>query len=330
MFGVVNLIFRALVKFVYRFHSRRGQRSATKPEDSRVKIPGRPFSTTFWTKSMEDRYLTEPRVTRDLAVLLAVYGKDDPVRFFEVFDSIRSQTVGFNRIGVYLGIDGPLPPELRGAVDAIVSQCVAVVESPFNRGLAKTLNDLVNRLGPEEYIFRVDADDANAPTRFAIQLSALEQDPSVGVIGGAVQERYPDGFIKIRSLPTNHAVLMERLPLGVPVLHPTVCFRRMVLANAEPKPYPEDVGPNEDVGLWFRLAERGIQFANVQDVLVHSEIDGAFFTRRSVQKSKNEFRVYNAGLRRLGFRLPWRFLPVLRLVFRFFPARFARHIYRRR
>jgi len=255
---------------------------------------------------------------RPIAVLMAVYAKDDPELFLRAMRSVFDQQLPDRfEIRVFLGIDGPLPARLATAVESVRPRLAGCTTSQVNLGLAATLNRLLDALTNEELIFRMDADDYSMPGRFLKQIQFMELHPEVDILGTAMLEIDSSGRSRIVRYADDSENLKKYIAWRTPVAHPTVCLRRCVFDAVGHYPL---VPMNEDIALWFRCLERGLRFANLKEPLYQFRVDERFFERRGREKALAEFRTFREGLRSLQAP-PWRLLPpAIRLLFRFMPT----------
>jgi len=128
------------------------------------------------------------------------------------------------------------------------------------------------------WIARMDADDLSLPGRLARQVSALEEDPTLGALGTRVAlfpERGLGEGLRLYAEWQNGLVTPEEherdLFVESPLCHPSVMMRREAL---------EAVGGYretewwEDYDLWLRMAGAGWRLAKIPEVLLkwrHSE-----------------------------------------------------------
>jgi hypothetical protein len=277
----------------------------------------------------ESELITREEGRLAVGVLIAVYGGDEPDLFRRALNSILQQR--FRQpveVRIYLGIDGPLPESLQIAVDEFQSRLYKVIRRDTNSGLAATLNSLIAAREEEGFFFRMDADDFSLPQRFQTQLDYMVRNPKVGILGSDIIE--VDSISEIRRVvhfcdSPIHA--RESIHRRVPVAHPSVCFRREVFDLVSGYPLSDR---NEDIAMWFKCIEAGIDFDNVREPLLEFRVSPAFWGRRSASKAWREFLTYYAGTRRLwGFN--WRLVfPFARLAFRLMPERVVRIGYRMR
>lgn len=263
-----------------------------------------------------------------VAVLMSVFEADQPELFERALDSIARQDFRQGPVRLYLCADGPLRPETAAVLDRRAGGIHRLVRNEVNAGLARSLNRLLDALGDEAFVFRMDSDDFAHPERISAQVEALQARPEVDILGTAIDEvdragrvlrtvRYPEGKDAIRRL------VARRNPLA----HPTVCFRRSAIERFGR--YPE-VALNQDWALWFECLRLGLVLANLDRVLVDMTVSEDFFRRRGAGRALEEFRVSWRGIRRLEGLSPRCAWPVLRLLFRLLPQPLIRLAYRSR
>lgn len=265
-----------------------------------------------------------------VATLLCVYRGDEPARFTAAVQSLLDQEpdpeLAFES-RLYLGIDGPLPAALEGAVSALLPRLHRVYRAPVNQGLARTLNALLQHLGDERFVFRMDADDVALPQRYRLQLAYLRAHPEIDILGTAITEvDEASGSTRIVRFARGPADALARSHRRVPVAHPTVCVRRRVFDTVAG--YPER-GTNEDVALWFECMRHGMRFDNLDEPLLRYRISPAFWQRRGVRKAGSELMCYLRGIHALHGAFTWRYaFPLLRFGLRLMPAALSRLAYR--
>lgn len=136
-----------------------------------------------------------------------------------------------------------------------------MVISRENKGLIASLNEGIAR-ARGEYIVRMDADDVSLPSRFAMQLGAIEN-LNVDVVGGSI--RFVGGVYdgQVENYPLADADIKFRMLMKSSLAHPTVFAKAKILSE---NPYSSTAVHAEDYELWTRLALKGAKFANIQDV----------------------------------------------------------------
>lgn len=147
---------------------------------------------------------------------------------------------------------------------------VVVVRGP-GEGIAPALNRGL-AVCDGEVVARMDADDVAHPTRLALQLEALQGDPSL-VAAGARVRLFPRRELRegmrryaawLNGLTTPDLVRRDLL-VESPLVHPAAAIRRDALEAAGGW---RDGSFPEDYDLWLRLAEAGGRLTNVPRVLL--------------------------------------------------------------
>ena len=178
-----------------------------------------------------------------VSVIFPVYNGEKYVR--EAFQSILDQT--FEDFELIVIDDGSTDNSFE-----ILSQFkdprIRLLRNEKNQGIIFTLNKAISE-AKGEFLARMDADDISDPKRFAVQLSFLEKNPSVGVCGtmmklvnsNKIQKRrfFEPESVKAAFLMTNQLV------------HPSVMMRRDLFSTSE---IYSDIYPHaEDYALWISL-----------------------------------------------------------------------------
>lgn len=131
---------------------------------------------------------------------------------------------------------------------AVKDARVRVLSDGRNKGLAARLNE-ITAAACGRYIARMDADDLMHPVRLARQVSLLEGQPHVDVVGTATYatdaEREPHGVRGHGPLETRLARVLQR---GL-FVHPTVMARASWMRA---HPYGTEYPRAEDLELWCR------------------------------------------------------------------------------
>ena len=144
-----------------------------------------------------------------------------------------------------------------------------VIRGP-HRGLPAALNiGLAAARSP--LIARHDADDVSHRRRFELQHAALEQEPSLTVLGTRLRIfPFGEGWVGMRRWATWHNTLLTHdeiardVLVDSPLAHATAMIRRPALDAVGG--WAERGWP-EDVDLWLRLLDRGGRFAKLPRTL---------------------------------------------------------------
>ena len=135
-----------------------------------------------------------------------------------------------------------------------------------NTGVAAALNRGLEA-ARGRYLARMDADDVAHTDRLRRQLDVLRRNPSVGLIGSAVQPIDGDGRAAGEPwrLPTTSAQLRWHLFMDNQFAHPSVMMTRAAVEAVGD--YSTTCPGAEDYDLWLRIASR-FDVMNLPEVLV--------------------------------------------------------------
>lgn len=228
-----------------------------------------------------------------VAVILPVYIKDNPVWLSTAVSSIVHQT--YLNIKLFVGLDGPITQEQEAILDGFKGEFnIEIIHYPVNRGMAAVLNDLLLQAFSEgfEYIARMDADDISLPERIEKQISFLEKNPEIDVVGGANQridekDRLLDRFVYSPLTPEDcYKTFAKRTPLS----HPSVIFRKRYFDKAGCL-YRPDYRNSQDVMLWYDGLMKGVKMANIQDVILYFRVTNDLIAKRrnGWKRAKKQF-----------------------------------------
>lgn len=255
------------------------------------------------------------------AVLVCVYKGDSLSDFKACINSIIKNKC--RAINIYLHVDGTICEAMSSYINES-KDFYKIIYSNKPVGLARGLNKLIDQLEDEIYVFRMDADDLVLANRFKMQQEFMDRNRNVDLCGGEITEF--EGSEKNitfrRTYPIEHRNIVAALTTHSPFAHVTICFRRDIFEKFGN--YPTEYPLNEDIAYWFKLLKSGAIAANIPRELVAVRMDGAY-ERRKVSKAWPEFKVYwNVCMwqRKLPFK------PLLRLLFRLFPAWLVEMVYK--
>jgi glycosyltransferase involved in cell wall biosynthesis len=166
---------------------------------------------------------------------------------------------------------------------------------PERLGLAASLNlGIAQARG--EFIARFDSDDICLPHRLSLQLSAMDHDPNIDVLGGGLEIMDKNGgTIAFRDYPADHSAIAQQFHGTTPIAHPTVLMRRTSVQAAGG--YDPEFRFAEDLDLWLRLLNHGARFANVQQTLVR-------YRQQNTNRNPDHWR-YNLRARRKNLARPY-------------------------
>jgi len=168
---------------------------------------------------------------------------------------------------------------------------IKILQNQENLGLAASLN-IGWRLARGEFIARTDDDDISFPERLSDQVSFLNQNPNIAVLGSGAELIDEDGkLLGIALRPEHHEELVCNIYKECPFIHPSVIMRRSFLAAMGG--YDERLRRAQDYDLWLR-SYRFFRFHNLQKPLIRYRVRrrqsltaiyyGAYVMMRSLQR----------------------------------------------
>lgn len=215
-------------------------------------------------------------------VLLPVYRKDSPAYLQLSVDSMLAQT--YEPLHLLIGLDGPVEGELAETVQSYARQeRITILPFPENRGLAATLNDMIHWAQDQGYTYfaRMDADDISMPDRIEKQMNYLKANPTIDVVGGATNEIDENGNNrhKINHYPLTPEACYRYFAKRDPLAHPAVLIKQSYFDKTGCLYRPE-FRKNQDTMLWFDGLKKGVQMANLDEVVLNFRVNKDFFATR--------------------------------------------------
>ena len=236
-----------------------------------------------------------------IAVIMSIY-RNDRVDFVKLaVESILNQT--YKDFDYYIQYDGPVDAEVDAYLSGLKDERVRIQRRVENKGLAQSLNDLLNIVMPMgyEYIARMDADDISEVNRFEKQLDYFKSHPELDCLGTWAIEITSSGdeFFK-KQMPESHEGCLELFRVRDCMIHPTVMFRRSYIDKAGK--YDLDTFFGEDTMMWAQGFAAGCKMGNVPEYLFRFRLDDNFFDRRRGWKyAKGIWQLRRRVNKMLGF-----------------------------
>ena len=220
-------------------------------------------------------------MSKKCAVIMSLYLNDNIDFVSKAVESILDQS--FTDFDYYIQYDGHVKDDVDLYLSSLKDARIHIYKRDENKGLAKSLNELLAVVMPLDYQFiaRMDADDISTPDRFEKQVNYLQNHPEVDVVGGAINEIDENGMNrgKVTSYPCTADECRAFFAKRNPVAHPTVMFRRSFFDKAGWH-YPTDYVRNEDTRLWHEGYKHGCKIANIPDVVLNFRMTDDMFKNR--------------------------------------------------
>ncbi|MFD2168206.1 glycosyltransferase [Thalassotalea euphylliae] len=217
-----------------------------------------------------------------VSVILPVYNAEDYIH--EAITSILNQT--YSNIELIIINDGSTDNS-NTIIQSLLADNRIKYLSRENKGLIATLNELIAK-STGIFIARMDADDVALPTRIEKQVSHLQTNPDVGVVGTGY--RYIDAQGNIegkRNIFTNSADILSSFCFGNPIAHPSVMINKRLLGDAFV--YQPENKTIEDFALWLKLSKQS-KIENINEVLLNYRV-----LENSISGKNLDFQIANAA-----------------------------------
>lgn len=235
----------------------------------------------------------------NFSVLIGLYSKDNPTYFKKAMDSILQQTIKSNDI--VLSIDGPITGNLLEVAQKYIVDYPEIhpLWLPENIGQGRAFQKALP-LCTNEIIFRMDADDISASTRFEKQLEFLNQHPEVKLLSSTISEFRDDihDVISVYKVPTTNDEIVKTAKRRNPINQPSAVFYKS--AVLEVGGY-QDFYRHEDIYLWIRMMLAGYECANIEESLLYYRVNDDSFKRRYNLKTLKSVYDFNKWTRKVGF-----------------------------
>lgn len=219
--------------------------------------------------------LPVPRVS----VIMTAYGD---LRFISVaVDSVLSQTL--NDFELIIVDDGTNEDALFGTLAARDPR-IRVLRNPENVGAAAAANCGIAH-ARADLIARLDADDICAPTRLERQVTVLEAEPDLVLLGSSVTLINESGEV-LRNLlmPDSDLAVRWTILFHNPFFHPTVVFRRTAFEAAGC--YRAEERVSHDHYLWHDMLPLG-GARNLPEPLVRYRINPLGLTAQGAASGRS-------------------------------------------
>lgn len=226
----------------------------------------------------------------EVTVGIPFYEQSNPHYLRQAIDSVLAQT--HRPFAVHLIQDGRVSSEIERIVDEYAERysCITVLRLPEHQGLPAALNESILRC-TSRYYARMDSDDICHPERLYRQVTMMENNPAIDILGTWASEFIndpdePNCFIK--QMPQAQSQIARMYHYRCPFIHPSVMFRKSVFARIGL--YNTTFRSAQDYALWGKALKRGIGVANLPEPLLFFRANGVLERRRRPSHVLCQFR----------------------------------------
>lgn len=211
------------------------------------------------------------------SVLMSIYKANTLQEINESIISLEKQTIKPNEIVIVE--DGPVSKQIDDFIEKKRNKAVInfkIIRLSSNSGLGKALKIGLDETS-FEWVARMDADDISLENRFEVQLSKLNEDSKIVLVGGQLKEFNSLAVFGGRKVPTSDYEIKRFARYRSPFNHPTVMFNKnAVLEAGGYKPFYH----LEDYYLWGRMIAKKFTMVNCDEVVLYMRIDDDTYKRR--------------------------------------------------
>lgn len=199
----------------------------------------------------------------DLSVIMATYN-ENPIFLRSCIDSILNQTFrDFEFIIVVEPQEKNM--EFLSSIES-TDKRVKILKNETRLGVAGSRNRAILE-SSGKYIALMDGDDYCAPDRFEKQLSFLEDNPDVSVVGSNMYLIDKNNvIIGERIYPELHKDIKNYFLVTMAVANPSIMVRRNDMSQVGF--FDDKLFKAEDFDLWLRFLVKDKKMHNLQDELV--------------------------------------------------------------
>lgn len=212
------------------------------------------------------------------SVLISIYKKDKTDNVKIAIDSILNQTL--KPFEIIIIVDGPISGNMMNLLNKYKKKekKIKLHYIKENIGLGMALNIGINYCKCN-YIARMDADDYSFDNRFEKQISQLEKDNNIDIIGSSIYEYDEElnKLISLKKVPQYDAQIKKFMKYRNPFNHMSVIYKKEKVIQAGNY---VDCQYFEDYYLWCRMFNDGCNFYNLQEPLLKVRAGKSMIERR--------------------------------------------------
>jgi len=258
------------------------------------------------------------------SVLMSLYNKEKPSNLSACLKSLSLQTLAAGEVVIVY--DGEINEELQAIVNCYSDLLnVKVQRLPQNVGLGKALNFGMHKCS-YNIIARMDTDDICLPHRFEKQMSFLNENKDISLLGSGIVEFDDYGNRRMKIMPSTDHEIKKFMKFKNPFNHMTVFFKRDSIINVGEYQHHLFM---EDYNLWLRVQSSGYKMHNLPDVLVEARVGKQMIMRRrGLNYIKSEFKLAKLKIKLKNTNLiEGGIILILRCIPRVLPYKFLSFLY---
>ena len=260
-----------------------------------------------------------------ISVVMPVYNGEQFVA--KAVESILNQTF---KDFEFIIIDNKSTDNSVKIIKSFNDSRITLIQNEQNFGIATSLNKGIKH-SRGQYIARMDADDISYPNRLDEQVSFLEKNPGVSVLGTYASLLNENGKIWESIKPPTVPTLRDWL-WGSKVIHASVMMKKQDVLHVggyDPKTYRV-----EDYDLWLRMIIKGYVICTLPKELYGIPWDLSNYDRKNLKSAICETKYKLMRFRDLEvplYKYPLAFKPILPiLVPKSFYFLFHSYLFRRK
>ncbi|MDE9444682.1 glycosyltransferase [Xenorhabdus bovienii] len=261
------------------------------------------------------------------SVLMSLYNGEKPNYLHKCLESLYEQTMQPDEIIVVF--DGSIRIELENIINEWESKLpLKIVKIENNVGLGNALNFGLSQC-KNNIVARMDTDDICLPNRFEKQITYMDKNPEITILGSNVLE-YDETMSKIigqKSLALSYDEILQLIKKRNPFNHMSVIFKKDAIINSGSYQHHLFM---EDYNLWIRIISKGYKVENLPDRLIKVRAGNSMIKRRrGLNYIKSEYKLAKLKINKnIDNKFSAFFIFLLRSSIRILPVSLLSNLYR--
>lgn len=203
---------------------------------------------------------------------------------------------------------------------------IKIIKNNQNKGLTYSLNKAME-FAKGEYIARMDADDISHGERLKKQVSFLDNNDEIIVLGTCGRNIDEAGIdMGSRKVPITPGEIQKVLRVVNPMIHPSVMFRKDAIKDIGG--YNVNYRVVQDYELWFRCIENGFELANLPDELIYYRVNNKYLERKSFNYRLIDAKIRYNGYKKIKLPIYKRFGVLIPLILGIMPPSILKRLYK--